>query len=189
MRKLSYSFDTALSLNSGIVGCINDAPWHAPAVRCIVDAPYGLAPCSMEREFGGLGLAPGFRLTRFARVRNDDGGCVPPSERVFEDVLPFGMLPEGGICEGAEGDDLEAAGSHVHDHVFNERFSDAEAAEFLGDAGVVDDEDLLASLGEGHLGFRLALDAGDIAATARLVFARDNDLRLRNFDYAILLSC
>ena len=41
---MSYSFGAALSPNSGIVGCIDDAPWHAPAARCIVDAPYGVGP-------------------------------------------------------------------------------------------------------------------------------------------------
>ena len=43
-NSLSYSFDPPLSPNSGIVGCINDAPGRAPAARCIVDAPYELSP-------------------------------------------------------------------------------------------------------------------------------------------------
>ncbi len=120
--------------------------------------------------------------------RNGQSRTARLSERVLEDVLPFGMLLKRRLRERAQGNDLQAAGADIHDHVLDQRPADTHAAEFFGNARVVDDQDLLAGFGEGHLRIRLARDAGHIAAPCGLVLARDVDADFLSFRHASLLN-
>src|SRR3954447_9702065 len=98
---------------------------------------------------------------------------LPPSARLLQHVGPFGMAAELCVGERAERDHRLAGAACILDGPSDQAKAGALAAESVVDVGMVDDDLVLADLGDPHLRLGPAWSVDDIDALRAIVLVAD----------------